>query len=140
MLRKLGFLILVCLLPFMFWPAPALAWHSSSAVIEDVRYLNEDGGVRFYVAFYIYDHVGYTGSVRIRISDGVDSVVAVSSFRPGYDPAYYRDFTIFVSGLRMMREGRFVSRELDVTVEILDFGGNVLARDGGIMTWALGSI
>ena len=140
MLRKFGLLFVAGLLPVMFWPSPALAWHSSSAAIDDVRYMNEDGGVRFLVDFRIYDHVGYTGSVRIRISDGYDSVVALATFRPGFNPAYYSDFSIYVSGLRLILEGGFVTRELDVTVEILDAGGNVLARDGGAMTWALGAI
>lgn len=140
MLRKLGLLIVACLLPVMFWPSAALAWHSSSAAIEDVRYVNEDGGVRFFVDFRVYDHAGYTGSVRIRISDGFDSIIALGTFRPGYNPAYYRDFSIYVSGLRLILEGGFVTRQLDVTVEILDAGGNVLARDRGAMTWTLGAI
>lgn len=140
MLRKLGVLVVACLLPLMFWPTMAMAWHSSSAVIDDVRYVNEDGGVRFFVDFRVYDHVGYTGSVRIRISDGYDTVAALATFRPGFDATSYRDFAIFVSSMRLILEGGFMTRELDVTVEILDAGGNVLARDGGAMTWALGTV
>ena len=140
MLRIAGILLVVFLLPVLVLPGPALAWHDASAVIEDVRYVNENGGVTFHVDFEIWGHMGYAGSVRIRISDGYDTVEITRTFQPGYDRTYYRAFSLFVSNTRLAGEGAFITRDLDVTVDILDTFGRVLARDGGVMSWALGMI
>lgn len=139
MFRYVAVLLVLALWPILLAPSPAQAWHDSRAVIDDVRYVNGAGGVTFHVDFAISGHVGYVGAVRVRVSDGYDVVDVVRTFQPGYDPAFYRSFTLFVSHSRLAAEGAFLIRSLDVTVEIIDAGGNVLARSGGTMAWSPGA-
>lgn len=140
MLRYAAVMLVLVLWPVLLPITPAYAWHDSRAVIDDIRYVNGAGGVTFYVDFGISGHLGYVGAVRVRISDGYDTVDVVRTFQPGYDPAFYRSFTLFVSHSRLAAEGAFLIRSLDVTVEIVDAGGNVLARKGGVMAWLPGAL
>lgn len=132
-----GAMLMVMLAVALLAPR-AHAWHASRAVIDDVRYVNRNGGVTFFVDFRIWEHLGYTGAVRIRITDGIDTLILREYFRPAYNPAYYRDFGLYVSNVRLATEGLFVTQSLHVTVDILDSGGNILAQEIGFMSWAGG--
>lgn len=135
MLRGMVVLVLVWTVALVVLPLEAEAWHGSAAVIDDVSYVNTNGGVEFSVDFRISNHLGDTGTVRIGMSDGIDVVITRRNFTPIYDPAQFSDIMLYVSNTRMVAEGRFLPGTLAVVVEIVNAGGNVLARQVGTMNW-----